>query len=709
MALITIPQPDANGEFTTPAEGAKYMAGFGIPQIPLRGKAPWFSEWPSKATLDFEQIDKWYAEYQCNFGSVAKAAIGNHFVVEVDSIDVRARYKADTQLDFTNTLTIRTRQGAHRWFLQSLESLALGNVSQSFVQHEDFSVRVDAEQCVSPGSVHVISGKQYRVIRDTAPVLCSSAELTWLGAQKITRKKIAVVEAGTLIQHGSIHGALVSFVGTLRSKNVPLEAGEIAAMAWVHENCAPPIDEDKVRETIHSVYKYPAGDPGASTVLFGSAASSVAPQAEKPKFDASCIDRSETITKPKFPSWVMLETSIYRGLIEPAMRTSTKRPELIFMPLVATILNSVGTKVRIKGLNNTPLSLFLGSLAVKGWFKSSSAELGFKYMQWAGLSEEHRISTANADGKQLIFTAGSMEGLGINMTKTRCANAILYYDELRSCISKVNIENSSFAPHLLTIYEGGRFANLIKSTRESFAFESGQYCASWIWCSTIKSFHENWPKIMGSNSDLIDRLFIVLGPEKADKDEKASFYADPDCMAGAAETRALIDRALKQGTFDYEDLGQAQTMIAEGLKGLSVVNEEDDDSQNLSLSRIVGLTQKLALFFAIDLGLDSITGDCLERAIALTRYRCDVIRYIRPIEAESTLGRLQARMEHVLRSNSGTMTEKLWKDALNYRRYDTELWARAWKGKAQAQQIVFYTDTIMGRPVKMVGLLKRAD
>jgi hypothetical protein len=707
MALITIPQPDANGEFTTPAEGAKYMAGFGIPQIPLRGKAPWFSEWPTKATTDFAQIDAWYAEHKCNFGSVAKVSLGQFFVLEVDSVDVRARYKADTKLDFTTTLTIRSRQGAHRWFLQSPESISLGNVAQSFVQHENFSVRVDAEQCVSPGSVHVISGKQYRVIQDMAPVGCSSAELTWLGAQKITRKKIAVVEAGTLIQHGSIHGALVSFVGTLRSKNVPLEAAEIAAMAWVHENCAPPIDEDKVRETIHSVYKYPAGDPGASTVLFGSGASS-APEAEKPRFDTSRLDRSETITKPKFPSWVMLETSIYRGLIEPAMRTSTKRPELIFMPLVATILNSVGTKVRIKGLNNTPLSLFLGSLAVKGWFKSSSVELGFKYMELAGLSEMHRTGTSNANGKQLIFGAGSMEGLGINMARTRCANAILYYDELRSCISKVNIENSSFAPHLLSIYEGGRFANIIKSTRDSFAFEPGQYCASWIWCSTVKSFHENWPKIMGSNSDLIDRLFIVLGPERADKDEAVSFFTDPDCMKGAGETRILIDKALKQGIFDYENYEHAQAMIAQGLTGLSVV-DEDDDNQSLSMSRIVGLVQRLALFFAVDLGLDCITDDCLERAIALARYRCDVIRYIRPIEAESTLGRLQARMEHVLRSNGGVMPERLWRESLNYKRYDTEIWARAWKGKAQAGHIVFYTDWVMGRAVKMVGLLKRAD
>jgi hypothetical protein len=66
-------------------------------------------------------------------------------------------------------------------------------------------------------------------------------------------------------------------------------------------------------------------------------------------------------------------------------------------------------------------------------------------------------------------------------------------------------------------------------------------------------------------------------------------------------------------------------------------------------------------------------------------------------------------MEHVLRSNGGVMPERLWRESLNYKRYDTEIWARAWKGKAQAGHIVFYTDWVMGRAVKMVGLLKRAD
>jgi len=55
--------PDANGCFAVPADGAKFMASLGIPQIPLRGKRPFFNEWPTKGSTDFAQIDRWAAEF----------------------------------------------------------------------------------------------------------------------------------------------------------------------------------------------------------------------------------------------------------------------------------------------------------------------------------------------------------------------------------------------------------------------------------------------------------------------------------------------------------------------------------------------------------------------------------------------------------------------------------------------------------------------
>ncbi len=78
-------QPDQNGEFPRPVDGALWMASRGIPQAPLRPntKDAFLPDWPSKATRDSKQIMQWWNEYPgCNFGSVALQ--GGPFVFEAD-------------------------------------------------------------------------------------------------------------------------------------------------------------------------------------------------------------------------------------------------------------------------------------------------------------------------------------------------------------------------------------------------------------------------------------------------------------------------------------------------------------------------------------------------------------------------------------------------------------------------------------------------
>ena len=150
--------PDSNGEFSSPLDGALWMAGmYQIPQIPLNGKAPFFPEWPTKASTDPTQLRAWSDQYHGNFGSLAVP--GKHFIFETDSPAVRERFKAQGH-DFTAKLIIESRQGEHRYYLSAP---GVENVAQHAVEHGDFSIRANAEQCVSPGSVHPVTGQQYRV------------------------------------------------------------------------------------------------------------------------------------------------------------------------------------------------------------------------------------------------------------------------------------------------------------------------------------------------------------------------------------------------------------------------------------------------------------------------------------------------------------------------------------------------------------------
>jgi bifunctional DNA primase/polymerase-like protein len=131
-AVPVVPQPDLKGEFATPADGAKFMAGmYGIPQIPLQGKKPFFNDWQDKGSVDFAQIDAWAAKHTCNFGSVAKSNPNGHFVLEVDSTDVIVRAKQDG-VKFSSEVIIQSRPGrGHRWYNHSDESLLIGNIQQA--------------------------------------------------------------------------------------------------------------------------------------------------------------------------------------------------------------------------------------------------------------------------------------------------------------------------------------------------------------------------------------------------------------------------------------------------------------------------------------------------------------------------------------------------------------------------------------------------
>ena len=214
------PQPNANGQFSTPAEGAKFMASFGLPQTPLQGKRPFLKEWQDKASTDPAQIDAWYAQYNCNFGSVAKATLDGFYVLEADSVEVRKTFKKDTGSDFTSRLVIQSGVGrGHRWYRHTAESLALSNIGQT--DAAGFSLRLNNEQCVSPGSIHPERKTQYLVLGTaSAPEPASAQEISWLRTKKVQaneKSKKAETRSGerVLIRHGAMYPALISQAGKL--------------------------------------------------------------------------------------------------------------------------------------------------------------------------------------------------------------------------------------------------------------------------------------------------------------------------------------------------------------------------------------------------------------------------------------------------------------------------------------------------------------
>ena len=230
-----IPQPDQNGEFTTPLDGALWMAlTYNIPQTPLNGKIPFIPAWQKNASVDPAVIRAWSAQHPgCNFGSVAVA--GKHFIFEADAPSVRERFKQQGG-DFTSKLIIESSPGkGHRYYLSAP---GVENVGQN--KGEDFSVRANGEQCVSPGSVHPVTGKQYRVAVHTG-------ELTQPTAEEITfwnseREKAEVnPDEQARIPSGQRNSALASMAGKLMDAGMTPERVKQEIIEINQTRCQPPL------------------------------------------------------------------------------------------------------------------------------------------------------------------------------------------------------------------------------------------------------------------------------------------------------------------------------------------------------------------------------------------------------------------------------------------------------------------------------------
>jgi hypothetical protein len=357
----------------------------------------------------------------------------------------------------------------------------------------------------------------------------------------------------------------------------------------------------------------------------------------------------------------MKGTSIYDGFIEPICAANTRFPEFMFMPAITLILNYLALKVTIKSKPKLIPSIWMVAVGKKGRvIKSSCVNDAIEYLNTVGIIGQGN-GARNAEGKSLIWTAGSTEGLGMEMARTNCKNAVLFYDELGVMTSKVKIEASSMAKHLMTMYESGQFSNTIKARKENFDFPPGSYCASIIACNAEKTFLSNMGPILKAGEGMDERWFYLYQPDPktwpVNKD-----YVFVNTVVGAQETKKRIEKAVQQGVFEIEDFFGL-------LDKMAAVN-----------NRMGVRVAKLALYFAVDLGKTEIDDDCLERAAAVAQYDLAVKHYLQVPEGVTMEGQLQSEIINFLVRNAGRVTLTELNRRMHPERYGTSLWNKVYQG-----------------------------
>jgi Bifunctional DNA primase/polymerase, N-terminal len=575
---------------------------------------------------------------------------------------------------------------------------------------ELWSLRMDSAYIVGPSSTalnHSGEISEYKTVGNFPIIEIPDDLLDFLVERYETEKKAekgkttdpSSQEPRVLVKHGKIHEWSIARAGKLRGEGLEVDEIESILLREVHECCEAPINEDKIRQDARSMAKYKRGTGNTLILVDGqipvstpAVVTNVDPKqdAEKLRLDeltAQCDEvAAEILAKmgpyPEFPLWAIKQTSLYEGFVKPYCDVNSRYESYMWLPAAIMLMNFLGTKIRIEG-KDISLSIFAVLIGQKGRIlKSSSVRDALNYMKVAGVADQAGTLTRNAEGKSLVWEAGSLEGLGLEIQRTNCKNFLLYYDELEILCKKAAIESSTLLTGLLKVYESVDFQNTIKSRKESYSIPGGTYCASLISCTTDRMFKKLWSRMTGANTGLNDRFFFLYQPEYL---KPIQTHIVVDTAAGALKTRKLIDKALAQGSYKIDDPSPLQARL--------------NDPVNPWNNRQEIRAEKIALYMAIDLGHDSITDEDVERAIAIVDYEQAVKRRIRPSDADNVLAAAQIRIYDYLYDNGGQAVKRDMESDLNARQLGTKLWDEAFGGLIKNRTIIPFGSGRKGDPI----------
>jgi bifunctional DNA primase/polymerase-like protein len=675
----TVPEPEPRKRQPSPFElRAMPMIERGIPVIPLtpRTKIAFQTNWTALATTDPGKVAEIGREFpDANAACVAQAMPGGKWFFEVDNPDILGMIEKTAKIP--ETFTVSSSPGkAHFYFNQTDASIAMGNQGGKDKDgKESWSARVNNKYVVAAGSIHPTTGKAYTVQVD-APVVPAPLWLVeWVkdnafdSAKNTDKARVNASFDGPPIPRGSHDNELFRIACMLRNAGMDYEQILDNLIPICEKRCSDHGNDyvDMCEKKAKQACTYPVGQ-ASPRVVFGGGAGQSANQGASADTTAAGVEIPviAQVPYPKFPSWVMKGTSVYDGFIEPICAVNTRFPEFMFMPAITLMLNYLALKVTIKSKPKLIPSIWMVAVGKKGRvIKSSCVNDTIEYLNSVGIIGQGN-GARNAEGKSLIWTAGSTEGLGMEMTRTNCKNAVLFYDELGVMTSKVKIEASSMAKHLMTMYESGQFSNTIKARKENFDFPPGSYCASIIACNAEKTFLSNMGPILKAGEGMDERWFYLYQPDPktwpVNKD-----YVFVNTVVGAQETKRRIDKALKQGVFEIDDFWGV-------LDEMAAVN-----------NRMGVRVAKLALYFAVDLGKTEIDHECLERASAVAQYDLAVKHYLQVPEGATMEGQLQSEIINFLVRNAGRVTHRELNRRMHPERYGTSLWNKVYQGLLQGR------------------------
>src|SRR5208282_2164929 len=266
--------------------------------------------------------------------------------------------------------------GRHFIFKQNAASWEMGNVSISDENKvELLSARVDDRYVIAAGSWAYPNNDesqpltQYTAINPAALIVeAPQSLLDFIKAKdaewKAKRQKPNTDTAQLRqVSEGGRNNYLTSRAGALRNAGASKESISADIHQANQDECVPPLPDSEVDSIVASVSKYPAGT--ATAIILNqtpTAPTQTATSAPLQAATPSNLDTNCGATRPKFPLWAIQGTSIYENLVKPAVATSSKFEEFIYLPALQIMANYLSRNVSIE-LQPTNLNLFVGLIS----------------------------------------------------------------------------------------------------------------------------------------------------------------------------------------------------------------------------------------------------------------------------------------------------------------------------------------------------------
>ncbi|MGB6384202.1 MAG: bifunctional DNA primase/polymerase [Terriglobales bacterium] len=256
-------------------ESAQSNAARGWHVFPLNGKHPRISKAAGgngfkDATLDLEQITGWWTKYPtANIGIACGAS--DQYVVDID-------HGLNSEEDFhawrmrnNVPMTYTVRSGGRPEFrVQMYYTGAVECNGKWELDGCKGEIRSIGGYVCAAGSIHPDTGEAYQLLVE-AP-LAPRPSVIEQAVKQAEQIALTPRQPGEKILENR-NMELTSMIGRLRERMVPrpsLEAALAYALQWNQDECASPMDESEVEDTVTSLYRRYADPAIVPEVIFGS-------------------------------------------------------------------------------------------------------------------------------------------------------------------------------------------------------------------------------------------------------------------------------------------------------------------------------------------------------------------------------------------------------------------------------------------------------